>query len=202
MICKRCKRDGEMFDFADWDVGADVGICRSCWNASEAKSTGRLSITEANEELIESWFVRAKEVDDPQQLVAFMEDTVDGYQHDYGTTCHALAACAVAATTCANRMEGARGGITGFQANATAWMFVRRMLLIEGPVDLVLYRNALFPQYESQFAGRPIARSAMEWLQTEARKRLAEQSDMHERVRAHMESIAGGIPPFGMTVED
>ena len=56
----------------------------------------------------------------------------------------------------------------------------------------------LYPQYEDTFT--TISTETWEWLQKEANAKLAEGGDVHPSVKAHWESIVGGIVPFGYRI--
>ena len=117
------------------------------------------------------------------------------YEHDYGTICHALSAVAVQAARVMDRQS--QGGITGF----VMWEFIRNWMHIEGAASLVQYEHMLYPQYAGKF-DKTISADIFKWLQEEAVKRLADSEYMHPNVVAHMESIVGGVVPFGYTIKD
>ena len=131
-------------------------------------------------------------------LPAFMADALNR-EHDYGTICVALGACAVAAAKAADRSPN--GGITGFQAGAVFWEFVKGWGVFgKGPKRMVTYADMLYPQYADKFQ-KTISAETWAWLRENADKKLAEGPDgMHPAVYAHMESIVAGTVPFGYTV--
>ena len=132
-------------------------------------------------------------------LPSFMADALDR-EHDYGTICIAVGACAVAAAKAADRHPN--GGITGFQASAVFWEFVRGWGTFgDGPKRMVSYRDMLYPQYEEKFDKR-ISAETWVWLQDEARKKVPAPESAHPAVLAHWQSIADGVIPFGYSVED
>lgn len=157
-------------------------------------------ITEADsKELIDAWFAEA-ETQTLASLPVFIGRLCDDYRHDYGTVCHAIAAAAVGAAWAVNDSKAAQGGITGFQAGAVMWEFMRRWNRIECPARLVRYEEMLWPQYAYVFE-KTISREVMDWLVAKAKEYLADASErMVPEVRQHMESIASGTPPFGYTV--
>lgn len=162
-----------------------------------AQVNGRIPITESDK-VHEAWYVEAKEVRTPEDLAAFATRMREDYQHDYGTICHAAAACAIAAAWCINR--GPTGGITGFQAGAIFWEFYRYWLHEDGPARLIKYDDLLYPQYEYKF-GKTIDKSTWEWVQAEARKKLDDDGDhAHVNVVRHWRSIVAGRVPFGLSV--
>ena len=148
-----------------------------------------------------------------ETLFEFMERVMDGYTHDYGTVCHAIAACAVAAAWAANRMDGSQGGITGFQSGAVMWEFIGHWSIdFDGPAKLINFKNMLYPQYRHKFDDRTISAETWKYLQEEAAKLLIENpskvigegKDSIEipapGVRAHWKSIVDGVVPFGWSV--
>ena len=191
--CKQCRAavdDMEAF------MIRESGLCSACYNAGPGKE--HRAIRE-EDKLDEAWFAKAKEVRTPEQLVAFMRQVMDGYIHDYGTVCKAIAACALAASWCANRMEGGAGGITGFQSGAVFWEYARRWQGIDGPARLMRYSEMLFPQHEVDFA-RTITPLTADWLRAEAGKLLAEGGPSHPEVVAHWKKIAEGNLPWSFEV--
>ncbi len=131
-------------------------------------------------------------------LPAFIEKLA-AHKHDYGTICRAIAAAGVAAAYAIERSP--QGGITGFQAGCVLWDLIKGWdPSYEGkPVRLTHYSDMLYPQYADKF--RSITPETWEYLQSEAKKNLAEAANAHERVRAHWQSIADGVVPFGYRVE-
>ncbi len=159
-----------------------------------------------------AWYEQARKVvyeradgQEGETLQEFMKRVVDGYHHGYGTVCHAIAACALAAAWAANRMEGARGGITGFQSGAVMWEWIQHWQSWEGePLKLVRYEDMLYPQYAHKFVN-VISSETWKWLRERAAARLAEnpRSELvHPDVRRHWESIVAGVVPFGYTVKE
>lgn len=134
-----------------------------------------------------------------ENLMDFMDFALNR-EHDYGTICVAIGACAVAAAKAADRSE--HGGITGFQAGAIFWEFVRGWNTFdEGPKRMVQYANMLYPQYAEKFA-QTIDPATWKWLQEKAASNLVENPNAHENVIAHWTSIANGVIPFGYSVSD
>jgi len=164
--------------------------------AREAKRK-RKPITEEDHEQGE-WYATAKK-QTLDSLPEFLRHLADDYGHDYGTICHALAAGAVAAATALNHSD--TGGITGFQAGAVMWEFIRNWNGEKGPMRLVQYKDMLYPQHNDVFA-QTIDSKTWQWLQDEARKCLAASDGAHPAVKAHWESIVAGDVPFGYVVKD
>lgn len=135
-----------------------------------------------------------------EKLPDFLKKLTE-FDHDYGTICRAIAAGAIGTAHAMNKAPG--GGITGFQAGCVMWDLITGwMSEYDGkPVRLVNYENMLYPQYQDKFE-KLISIDTWEWLQSEAKKRLESSGEhMHERVLAHLDSIAAGNLPFGYGVK-
>lgn len=149
----------------------------------------------------DAWYKRAAEIRSIQELVPFLSELAHEYNHDYGTVCHALAAGAVATCWALNR-ESPSGGITGFQAGAVMWEFIRAWNGLKGPAQLTRYQDMLYPQYERRFK-KVIHKGTWEWLRDRAAEELSQASrSAADTVVAHWKSIVDGVVPFGYTVED
>jgi hypothetical protein len=146
------------------------------------------------------WYEDAKK-QTVETLPEFIRHLTEDYQHDYGTICHACAAAAVAACCAVDHSK--QGGITGFQAGAIMWEFIRAWDGRESPLRLVDYGHMLYPQHASDFRPLSIPPKVWEWLQAEATKHLANDGERaHPDVVAHWQSIVAGIPPFGAVVKE
>ena len=148
------------------------------------------------------WFEEAKQ-QTIETLPDFMERIMNGYDHDYGTVCHAVAACALAAVWAANKCDG--GGITGFQASFVMWDFIMQWMYPSNKCGLKLidYDNMLYPQYAYRYE-KLISPAVWNNLQREAKKNL-EEDDKYafDCVTEHWKSIAvDGRVPFGYKVSD
>lgn len=152
--------------------------------------------------LEKEWFAEAQK-QTLQTLPAFINHVMNDYAHDYGTVCHAISACAIAAAWAANECEGACGGITGFQAGFVMWDFIKQWEFRNNKtaMKIVDYDNMLYPQYAYKFE-KTITQATWDGLQKEAKKRLAENPDAHPDVVAHWRSIVGGQIPFGYTIDE
>lgn len=161
---------------------------------------------EKDREIINSWYEKAAE-QTFETLPGFISQVINGYCHDYGTICHAISACSLATAWACNRMDGACGGITGFQAGAIMWMFIKHWEFKNNKCGLRLinYDDMLYPQYEYRF-NKSIDSDIWEKLQEEAKKLIEETKDApfgpHPEVLAHWKSIAEGHVPFGLEVKD
>ena len=156
----------------------------------------RIAITEEMD-VHKDWYKQAKE-QTRETLTDFIDHLSNDYEHDYGTICHALTAGAIATAWVINR--GPQGGITGFQAGAVMWEFIRNWNHVEGPLRLVDYKNMLYPQYEDDFQ-KTMSKDAWEYLQKKAKEGLADTGGT-PNVRMHWQSIVDGIVPFGYKIED
>lgn len=157
-------------------------------------------ITEAMH-LEKEWFKEANK-QTMETLPAFMSHVMNDYEHDYGTVCNAIAACAIAAAWAANTAPGARGGITGFQAGFVMWDFVRQWSYTSNKCGLKMvdYDKMLYPQYEYRFE-KTISKETWQAIQKRAAELLEESGDYaHDAVTEHWRSIASGNVPFGYKV--
>ncbi len=155
---------------------------------------------ERDQKAVESWYEITDQVRDPQALLVFF-DKLNEFSQNYNTVPNALAAGALATAKMLDRWLR-NGGITGFQAGFVMWEFVRRWLHIEGPVQLVQYRDMLYPQYADKFA-KTIDQET--WVQEQAKKLLekdGEISSQNDYFTEHLKSIVAGTPPFGYQVVD
>jgi hypothetical protein len=148
--------------------------------------------------LIADWYKERPKT--PGELQRFVRELLTEYKHDYGTICHALAAAAVAAARTVDA-DPDQGGITGFQASAVMWEFVKNWTGKTGPFRLVDFSDMLYPKRGYKF-NRSITAAEWEWLQSKAKEQLAEMGyEPTGDVTAHLRSIVNGIVPFGYTVE-
>lgn len=152
---------------------------------------------EEKDHVHDEWYKEAQDIK-PEDLPAFLERLQTRYEHDYGTICHAIAAGMIATGTAMNR--GPQGGITGFQAGAIMWEFIRHWGHIEGPASLINYDYMLYPQYENRFT--TIDSETFAYLQNKAKEYLAEEDKGMADMRTHWQSIVDGKVPFGYTIVD
>jgi hypothetical protein len=173
-------------------------------------SEPRVITEEKDQELLEDWKKRAREVKTVDEFLAFMRELDTAYVHDYGTCVHAAVAAMMSAFWLANSSHMTRGGLTGFQASCAGLMVVKDLCSIEGPFRIVRFANLLYPQYEHSFEKR-ITPDSWQWMQNEARKLLAEhdrQASENPEIAAfvsrdvleHWRAIDRGIVPFGFVV--
>jgi hypothetical protein len=145
----------------------------------------------------QQWYEQAKKVQ-LNDLKGFVSSLLDNYEHDYGTICHAMSAAMCAAMSAVN--EHPQGGITGFQASCVMWEVLENAFHVKAPCSLVDYKNMLYPQYADRFTS--ISQDTFDWLKKEATKCITDGATMHPDVRTHMQSIADGAVPFGLSVRD
>lgn len=156
-----------------------------------------------NEEmhLGEEWFEQARK-QTVETLPKFISHIMCDYKHDYGTVCHAVAACALAGMFAADNTE--QGGITGFQAGFVMWDMVKQMCYTGNKCGLKItnYDDLLYPQYEEKF-DKKISKEVWKSLQKEAESQLKDRKNAaHPDVKQHWQSIVDGHVPFGFEVED
>lgn len=150
--------------------------------------------------LEKEWFEQA-EKQTVDTLPAFIKHVMNDYGHDYGTVCHAIAACALAAVEAANKLP--TGGITGFQAGFVMWDFVRKL---NYPINkcglrIIDYDDFLYPQYQHKH-DKVISQATWDTIQRQAHKKLKTAHDVNPYVKAHWQSIVDGNVPFGYSVKE
>lgn len=153
--------------------------------------------------LEKEWYEEAKK-QTSKTLPVFIDHVMNDYIHDYGTVCKAIAACAIASAWAANDENGAQGGITGFQAGAVMWEFIRCWEFSGNKTGLKIldYDNLLYPQCEDKFE-KKISRQVWNLLQKEAKDRLEKDAGYAaDSVVEHWRRIAAGEVPFGFVVKD
>lgn len=142
---------------------------------------------------------KASKVRSMEDFQAFFKDAME-LEHDYGSICVAIGMVAKAAATMADRHEN--GGITGFQAGAVMWEFMRTWNGVgkDGPVGLTKYENLMYPQYEKYFQAT-INKATWDWAKEEAKKRLEKDTNgAAPAIIEHWKKMAEGIIPFGLTI--
>lgn len=150
--------------------------------------------------LEKEWFEQARK-QTVETLAGFVNHIMNDYGHDYGTVCHAVAACAIAAMSAADNTPN--GGITGFQASFVMWDFVRQVSYTNNRCGLrmVNYDDFLYPQYEYKYE-KSITPKTWEAIQKQAREKLYENDSAHPDVVEHWSNIVNGIVPFGYIVKE
>jgi hypothetical protein len=160
----------------------------------------------------EEWYKTARNEEmSMEKLTELIRHLTEDYEHDYGTIVHACTAASIAALRVVNASD--QGGITGFQAGAIMWEFIRHWNRENNKCGLKLmdYDNMLYPQYDYHFE-KTISKETWEALQKEAKinldKRLASvEKDTngnpeYNTVMVHWKSIIDGNIPFGYVIED
>ena len=164
----------------------------------------KIAITEEMH-IEKEWFEQAKK-QTLETLPDFMNHVMNDYTHDYGTICHAVSACAIAAAWAADSTEN--GGITGFQAGFVMWNFVKQWSYSSNKCGLAIidYDKMLFPQYKDEFTKSTISLETWEALQERAKELLAEKENgiipVSDCVYEHWKQIANGVVPFGYAVRE
>lgn len=158
----------------------------------------RKTITE-DMQLEKEWFEQARKIKTVEELSKFVDHMLNEYNHDYGTACHAIAACASAAAWLGADVEG----ITGFQAGFIMWDFIRNWTKEDNECGLRLidYDDFLYPQYSDKFE-KTIDRETWYRIQAVAKKNLEKSPYAADSVVRHWRSIVDGIVPFGYKVVD
>lgn len=151
-------------------------------------------------EVHKEWYVEAKK-QTLKTLPDFMNKLNTEYYHDYGTICHALASAAIGAVYAMNNSDS--GGITGLQANAIMWQFVREWNYSSNKTGLRIidYDDFLYPQCEDNF-NKTIKECIWKLIQKEAAIKLKEHPTAHVDVLKHWRSIVDGVIPFGYKIKD
>jgi len=134
-----------------------------------------------------------------ETLPAFLLELAENYRHDYGTICHATAIAAVAAASAIDHSP--QGGITGFQAGAIMWEFIREWNFHSNKTGLRLvdYDNFLYPQYADDF-DKTISKDTWIAIQAEAISKIekadAEYVDYLQKCERYKTDIAAFIAKF------
>ena len=154
----------------------------------------RKSITE-DMRLQDEWYKRAYSMK-PDNFPEFFRELTEDYEHDYGTVCHAMAAM-----WAFNKSEGARGGITGFQASCVMWQVIRHMNYENNKCGLRLLDidNLLYPQYEYKF--HSIDSDTWKAVQKEAENRISESKAAHEKYLKDAEQYKRDLEQFKTNVK-
>lgn len=157
----------------------------------------KIKITE-EENIHNEWYLQAKD-QTLESLQVFINHIINDYEHDYGTICHAMSACSIATMWAINKTD--QGGITGFQAGAIMWEFIKHWNYTDNKtgMKMVNYDDMLYPQYDYKFQ-KTITESIWKSIQDVANNRLKENKTAHPKVIAHWKSIVNGKIPFGYKI--
>lgn len=147
----------------------------------------------------EKWYAEANDVT-LEELPKFINHLVNDYEHDYGTICHAMTAGAIATMYAMDKEDC--GGITGFQASAIMWLFIRHWIKANNKVGLKLvdYDNLLWPGRRDMF-DKVLEPSTFAKLQEAAKENLQKYKHAHPAVIEHWQNIVDGFVPFGYRVK-
>ena len=134
--------------------------------------------------LEKDWFKEAAEVKTIEDYTKFTNHILNDYEHDYGTACRAVAACALAGAWLGCEKEG----LSGFQAGFVMWDFIRHWAKSSNVcgMKLIDYDDFLYPQYEHKFQ-KTISKETWHAIQEEAKKKLKDSPEACENVRHHWE---------------
>lgn len=145
-----------------------------------------------------AWFAEAKKMTE-EDLAGYYARIIHGYNHDYGTACHAVAAVALAAAWAACGDNDI--GLSGFQAGFVMWDFIKNWTYHgnECGLKLVDYDNMLYPQYEEKF-DKVISQTTWKAIQEAAKKNLDTCDGASYGVIQHWRKIVNGEVPFGYRV--
>jgi hypothetical protein len=139
---------------------------------------GKIKITE-EQDVHKEWYKEAKKMT-LESLPEFLRKLTEDYGHDYGTICHAMAAAAISAASAIN--HSSTGGITGFQAGAVMWEFIRNWNYSHNKTGLRIidYDNMLYPQYAYRF-NKLLSPDIWESLKKEASTNIKEADLAREK---------------------
>ena len=128
-------------------------------------------------------------------LPAFLAELIEKYQHDYGTICHAVSVAAVAAAWAVNASPA--GAITGFQAGAVMWEFIREWNCSSNKTGmrLVDYDNFLYPQYADKFQ-KVLSKDIWENIQKEAQAQISKADTNYAKYLEELEQYKTDISAF------
>lgn len=123
-------------------------------------------------EVHKQWYEDAKKIT-LDSLPEFIGHLLNDYQHDYGTICHALSAGAIATAWAMEKSP--QGGITGFQAGAVMWGFVRHWNYEANKSGLRIldYDDLLYPQSLHRF-DKTISPDIWDIIRKEATRKVEE----------------------------
>ena len=154
-------------------------------------------LTEGSDEfndLRKEWIATAKKAK-IDQLPDVINSMLDGHEHDYGTICHVTAIAALAGANAVNNSE--QVGISGYQAGAVMWEFIREFLYTSNKTGLKItdYDNFLFPQYGYRF-DRTIAADNWKELQKAAAENMIESEAAHEKYLKQLDQYQIDLAAF------
>jgi len=127
----------------------------------------------------DEWYAEANEMT-LDKLEDFLNHIMNDYNHDYGTICHAITAGGLATMHALDRSDA--GGITGFQAGAIMWQFIRKWNYSSNKTGLriVDYDDFLYPQYNYKF-NKTLSPDTWGAIKCEAAAKIKEADVEHEK---------------------
>lgn len=142
----------------------------------------------------EEWYKESETIT-LDKLPEFLNRLMNDYGHDYGTICHALAAGGIATMHAMNHHE--QGGITGFQAGAIMWEFIRHWNYTHNKTGMKIldYDNFLYPQHKDNF-DKTINLSIWNAIQKEAEAKIKEADEEHEKYIKDLEQYEIDMAAF------
>jgi hypothetical protein len=140
------------------------------------------------------WYDKASKIT-IDELPEFLNKLMNNYHHDYGTICHALAAGSIATAWAMN--NNPKGGITGFQAGAVMWEFIRHWMYKNNKTGLRLldYDNFLYPQYDNKF-DKTIDQNTWKAIQKEAQEKISKTNNEYNQYLKSCEKYKIDIEEF------
>ena len=146
------------------------------------------------------WYEQAKNMK-PEDFQEFFRHLTEDYTHYYGTVCHAMAAIGLAAMWAFNKSEGARGGITGFQAGCVMWLVIKHMNYENNKCGLRLLNmdELLYPQYDYKF--HTIDGDTWKAIREEAKNRISQNEAAYKKYLEDMEKYEWDLEQFKSKVK-
>ena len=137
-----------------------------------------------------------KNINSFDELISFLQNVKENYNHGYEEAPRAIAQAALATAW----YLSSEFGITGFQAGFVMWDFILDWQYIDNKCGLRMidYDYMLYPQYEYKFK-KTLSTETFELLQKEAKK-LLEEHVGNPLVIEHWQSIVDGKVPFGYKI--
>ena len=154
---------------------------------------------EKNDGLDKEWMEAAESMEDINDYAEFLRHLVEDYKHSYDSIVDAIIAAMMGVFNVID--ESGCGGITGFQASCVAWTVFKRLLCVEGPLQMIRFERMLYANCDEEFKIR-LTRQAWEWVQDEAKRMLENADVLADAAVKHLESIVAGRVPYGIELED
>lgn len=149
--------------------------------------------------LINSWYEKASQCFSHEDVSKLTQDILSGYVHNSATIVHASSAIVLGTFSVIFASE--QGAMTLDQRSELMWTNVRGLMGFEDePLKLTRFVDVLIPGAATRMTTIPI--KAWEWVQEYAKGALGDPSAVDEdpAVLEHLESIARGLVPEGITV--